>query len=73
MWLMAFLAAVGILLTIILCATLVGNHRPSFTAGPQVTRTAGFGFDTSLSVDHSGFVYYTVIPSQSFLSDFHPG
>ncbi len=72
-WLIAFLAALTLLLAIILCALLVGNDRPKFVAGPQVLATVGYGFDTSMVVDHSGFVYYTVIPSELFLDDLDPG
>lgn len=67
------MAALVLLLTIILCSVLVGNNQPKFVSGPSVLATAGFGFDTSMVVDHSGFVYYTVIPSERFLDDLDPG
>lgn len=35
--------------------------------------SAGYGFDTSMAVDQSGFVYYTVIPSELFLAEIDPG
>lgn len=72
-WLLALIAALGLLLTVILCALLVGCHHPKFTAGPDVIGRAGFSFDTSLAVDGSGYVYYTVVPSQNFFADLNPG
>lgn len=62
-----------LLLTIILCALLVGNCTPRFVSGPDVLSTAGYGFDTSMAVDCSGFVYYTVIPAELFLNELDPG
>ena len=73
MWLVALIAAIGLLLTIILCAVLVGCHHPKFTAGPEVIGRAGYSFDTSFAVDDSGFVYYAVVSAQTFLSDLDPG
>ncbi|DBB14474.1 TPA: hypothetical protein ACH3X3_004761 [Trebouxia sp. C0006] len=73
LWLAACVAALALLLTIILCALLVGNDHPQFVSGPSILATSGCGFDTSMAVDRSGFVYYTVIPSQLFLSDLDPG
>ena len=67
------MAALTLLLTIILCVLLIGNHHPKFVAGPILLATSGCGFDTSIVVDRSGFVYYTVIPSQLFLDDLDPG
>ena len=73
LWLIALAAALVLLLTIILCALLVGNNQPSFVAGLGILATAGYGFDTSMVVDHSGFVYYTVIPSELFFDELDPG
>lgn len=73
LWLIALTAALALLLTIILCALLLGNNPPKFVAGPDILATAGYGFDTSMVVDHSGFVYYTVIPSETFLDELDPG
>ncbi len=67
------MAALALLLSIILCALLIGNDHPKFVAGPSILATSGCGFDTSMIVDRSGFVYYTVIPSQLFLDDLDPG
>ncbi|DBA74581.1 TPA: hypothetical protein ACH3X2_009453 [Trebouxia sp. C0005] len=72
-WLAACVAALAMLLTIILCALLIGNDHPNFVAGPTILATSGCGFDTSMVVDRSGFVYYTAIPSQLFLDDLDPG
>ena len=73
MWLLALVAALALLLTIILCVLLVGNHRPNFVEGPDILATQGYAFDCSLALDTSGFVYYAVIPSQLFLEDLDPG
>ena len=51
----------------------MGCHHPRFTAGPDVIGRAGYSFDASLAVDNPGYVYYAVIPSQTFLSDLDPG
>ena len=66
-------AALALLLAIILCAVLIGNSTPKFVDGPSVVSSAGYGFDTSMAVDHSGFIYYTVIPADVFLSELDPG
>ena len=73
LWLIALIAALVLLLTVILCAVLVGNNHPKFVSGPSVLAASGYGFDTSMVIDHSGFVYYTVIPSELFLDDLDPG
>ena len=73
LWLIACIAALALLRTNILCALLIGKHPPKFVAGPDVLATSGYGFDTSMVVDHSGFVYYTVIPSDLFLDELDPG
>lgn len=73
MWLLALIAALGVLLTIILCALLVGCHHPAFTAGPNIIGRGGYSFDASLAMDDSGYVYYAVVPSQNFLADLNPG
>ena len=70
---MGLVAALALLLTIILCVVLLGNSPPQFVEGPTMIANAGYGFDTSMTVDHSGFVYYTVIPSVLFLGDIDPG
>ena len=73
LWLIGLITALAMLLVIIVCALLVGNHPPRFVAGPAILATAGYSFDTSMAVDHSGFIYYTVIPSEQFLDDLDPG
>lgn len=73
LWLIALVAALVLLLTIILCAVLIGNSTPKFVGGPSVVSSAGHGFDTSMAIDHSGFIYYTVIPADVFLSELDPG
>lgn len=73
LWLIALVAALALLLTIILCAVLIGNSTPKFVDGPTMVSSAGYGFDTSMAIDHSGFIYYTVIPADVFLSELDPG
>lgn len=73
LWLLGLVAALALLLTIILCAVLLGNHPPRFVEGPTMIANAGYGFDTSMAVDQSGFVYYTVIPAELFLGEIDPG
>lgn len=70
---MGLVAVLTLLLTIILCVVLLGNTPPKFVEGPTMIANAGYGFDTSMAVDHSGFVYYTVIPSVLFLGEIDPG
>lgn len=73
LWLIALVAALALLLTIILCTVLIGNSTPKFVDGPTVIASAGYGFDTSMAIDQSGFVYYTVIPADLFLGELDPG
>ena len=72
MWLIALVAALALLLTIILCV-LIGNSTPQFVDGPTMVSSAGYDLDTSMAIDHSGTIYYTVIPADLFLNELDPG
>ena len=73
LWLVALVAALLLMIVIVVCVLRIGSHPPRFVAGPAILATAGYSFDTSMAVDHSGFVYYTVIPSEMFLDELDPG
>lgn len=70
---LGLLAALVLLAVIIVCAVKVGDRPPKFVAGPAILATGGYSFDASMAVDHSGYVYYTVIPSELLLGDLDPG